>query len=90
MFVWLYCVILYYNIYIILCNIVLYCIVVVVATSNRPPDALYENGLNRDIIFEPFVRELKRFCVLHDVTGDVDYRMVNSSVNGKPNGARFT
>ena len=49
------------------------------ATSNRHPDKLYENGLNRDIIFEPFVSQLKRFCVIHDMgNSSADYRIMNA------------
>jgi len=55
--------------------------VVVVATSNRPPDDLYLNGLNRQL-FLPFVALLKeKLDVLH-LVGAVDYRL--GRLAGKP------
>ncbi len=50
--------------------------VVVVATSNRAPDTLYEDGLNR-ALFLPFIEVFKqRLDVLHLDHG-VDYRMLH-------------
>eukprot|EP00928_Gymnodinium_smaydae_P093898 TRINITY_DN7824_c0_g7_i1.p1 TRINITY_DN7824_c0_g7~~TRINITY_DN7824_c0_g7_i1.p1 ORF type:complete len:485 (-),score=70.17 TRINITY_DN7824_c0_g7_i1:248-1702(-) len=50
---------------------------VVVATSNRPPDDLYLNGLNRQL-FMPFIPMLKQFCTVHDIGAEVDYRMIST------------
>jgi len=46
---------------------------VLVATSNRHPDALYEGGLQR-AHFLPFISKLKRACVVHDMASPTDYR----------------
>ena len=48
--------------------------VVVVATSNRPPDDLYRNGLNR-ALFEPFIDLMKQKLDILELDGGVDYRM---------------
>jgi cell division protein ZapE len=47
--------------------------VVIVATSNRIPDALYENGLNRQL-FLPFIKELKARTDVVAVAGPKDFR----------------
>ncbi len=47
--------------------------VVVVTTSNRVPDDLYENGLNRQL-FLPFIDLLKQNMVVHHLTSPKDYR----------------
>jgi len=50
--------------------------VIVIATSNREPDTLYENGLNR-ALFLPFIEVLKtRLDILHLDRG-IDYRMMH-------------
>jgi predicted ATPase len=51
---------------------------VVVATSNRPPQDLYEGGLNRSY-FLPFVDLLERHCIAHHISSDTDYRKILSS-----------
>lgn len=48
--------------------------VVVVATSNRAPDTLYENGLNR-ALFLPFIAMLKERLDVLELEGETDYRL---------------
>lgn len=45
-----------------------------VATSNFPPDRLYENGLNRER-FLPFIERLKAKLDIVDLAGSTDYRL---------------
>ncbi|SFI39539.1 cell division protein ZapE [Nitrosomonas sp. Nm34] len=47
--------------------------VIVVATSNRPPDELYKHGLNRHR-FLPFIEQIKERLELVALEGPVDYR----------------
>lgn len=47
--------------------------VTIVTTSNRPPDDLYKNGLNREV-FLPFIALLKDRMVVHELTSGLDYR----------------
>ena len=55
--------------------------VVVVATSNRHPDTLYEGGLNR-ALFLPFIAMLKERMDVVSLDGDTDYRL--ERLNGAP------
>ncbi len=47
---------------------------ITVATSNFPPDRLYENGLNRDR-FLPFIERLKDQLEIVALAGPTDYRL---------------
>ncbi len=48
--------------------------VVIVSTSNRPPDELYKNGINRQL-FLPFIAMLKEKLDLVELAGPRDYRL---------------
>ncbi|OSP56713.1 cell division protein ZapE [Pseudoruegeria sp. SK021] len=47
--------------------------VVVVTTSNRPPEDLYKDGLNR-ALFVPFINEIKARLRVWEIQGETDYR----------------
>ncbi len=46
---------------------------VVVTTSNRPPEDLYKNGLNRQL-FLPFIGILREKLTVHEIVSANDYR----------------
>lgn len=48
--------------------------VVIVATSNRPPDELYKNGINRQL-FLPFITLIKARVDLVEIAGPHDFRL---------------
>ncbi|KAH6593314.1 hypothetical protein BASA50_007522 [Batrachochytrium salamandrivorans] len=47
--------------------------VVMVTTSNRPPDDLYQNGIQRQS-FLPAIDLLKSYCQVHSLNSGIDYR----------------
>jgi predicted ATPase len=47
---------------------------VMVATSNRPPKDLYQNGISRDL-FLPFIDLLYKQTVVHNLNSGIDYRL---------------
>ena len=49
---------------------------VLVATSNTPPDQLYRDGLSRDL-FVPFIALLKRRADIVELRAKTDYRLEN-------------
>nr|XP_024360156.1 AFG1-like ATPase isoform X3 [Physcomitrium patens] len=55
--------------------------VVMVSTSNRAPDKLYEGGLQRDL-FLPFIATLKKRCVIHEIGSSTDYRRLTAAETG--------
>lgn len=54
---------------------------ILVATSNRAPDKLYEGGLQRNL-FLPFIAKLKVECEPHDMQSPTDYRKLATSQRG--------
>lgn len=48
--------------------------IVIVATSNRPPDELYRNGINRQL-FLPFIALLREKLDTLEIAGPRDYRL---------------
>ncbi|XP_063936722.1 uncharacterized protein LOC108225133 isoform X2 [Daucus carota subsp. sativus] len=54
---------------------------ILIATSNRAPDNLYERGLQRDL-FLPFISALKERCAVHEICSSTDYRKMTSAEQG--------
>ena len=52
---------------------------VMLSTSNRPPEGLYEHGLNRSL-FLPFIDLLRQKCLVFDIdqAHGVDYRQTQA------------
>jgi len=54
--------------------------VVVFATSNRRPDQLYKNGLQREQVFIPFLEILEQNCQIFDLDSGIDYRVTGTRI----------
>lgn len=66
--------------------------VTIVTTSNRPPDDLYKNGLNRQL-FLPFIELIKQQLDVLPLSGPTDYRrdrLGNAVLWHTPNGEAAT
>ncbi|KAL7093214.1 hypothetical protein ACP275_11G029400 [Erythranthe tilingii] len=55
--------------------------IILISTSNRAPDKLYEGGLQRDL-FLPFIDALQERCIVHQIGSSVDYRKMTSAEQG--------
>jgi cell division protein ZapE len=55
--------------------------IVIVTTSNRVPDDLYKDGLNRQL-FLPFIELIKTRMVVHELASPTDYRQ--NRLQGSP------
>eukprot|EP01080_Neovahlkampfia_damariscottae_P004515 gene4515-7893_t len=50
--------------------------VVIITTSNRHPNELYKDGINREF-FLPFINKLQAHCEIFNLTNEFDYRKKN-------------
>ena len=55
---------------------------IIFSTSNRPPEDLYKNGLQRDS-FIPFIDILKQYCTVINLNSPIDYRKLAYPIDGK-------
>lgn len=55
--------------------------IILISTSNRSPDRLYEGGLQRNL-FLPFISLLKERCRVHEIGSSTDYRKLTSAQKG--------
>ena len=51
--------------------------VIMVTTSNRSPDELYSNGIQR-ASFLPTIELFKQNCLIHSLDGGIDYRQIGN------------
>lgn len=49
-----------------------------IVTSNRPPDDLYKDGINREL-FVPFIDQLKSRCRIMELASEIDHRLAQLS-----------
>ena len=61
--------------------------VVVVTTSNRAPDELYKDGLNRKL-FLPFIALIKERLEVHELASATDHRLDRCAASRLPHAAR--
>lgn len=55
--------------------------VIIVATSNRPPDDLYKNGINR-AVFVPFIELIKQHLDILHLDSETDHRLLRMDRGG--------